>query len=61
MITFASLGGMLLPLLVGAFSDAAGLGLGMMAAPLFGIIQLILAAILLGRQGKRDISAKAGM
>lgn len=50
LITAASLGGMLLPFLVGVLSDAVGLGLGMLGAPLFGIIQLALAGSLERRQ-----------
>ncbi len=60
MITIASLGGMLLPLLVGALSDAVGLGIGMLAAPFFGIIQLTLAATLQRQQSSTDTSTKVG-
>ena len=60
MITIASLGGMLLPLLVGALSDAVGLGVGMLAAPFFGVIQLTLAATLRRRQASSDPSAQVG-
>ncbi len=60
MITIASLGGMLLPLLVGALSDAVGLGIGMLAAPFFGIIQLTLAATLQRQQSSTDTSTRVG-
>ena len=60
MITAAALGGMLLPFLVGALSDVVGLRLGMLAAPFFGIAQLVLAASLQRRQAKREVSAEMG-
>ncbi|NLK07174.1 MAG: MFS transporter [Firmicutes bacterium] len=55
LITMASLGGMLLPSLVGVLSDAAGLGVGMLAAPFFGILQLVFAFLL----SKREESERA--
>ena len=60
LITAASLGGMVLPFLVGALSDAVGLGLGMLGAPFFGIVQLILAAGLQRRQVRTETSAHIG-
>ena len=61
MITAASLGGMILPFLVGALSDVVGLRLGMLAAPFFGIAQLVLAASLQRRQAKGEVSARIGV
>ncbi|NLA58343.1 MAG: MFS transporter [Firmicutes bacterium] len=49
-ITAASLGGMLMPFLVGAFSDVVGLRYGMLAAPVLGVIQVALAAFLHRRE-----------
>ena len=54
LITGASLGGMLLPFLVGAVSDVVGLRFGMLAAPFFGIIQVALAVSLHRRQVKAE-------
>lgn len=61
MITAASLGGMVLPLLVGALSDAVGLGLGMLGAPFFGIVQLACAARLRRRQARVETQAQIGL
>ena len=61
MITAAALGGMLLPFLVGALSDVVGLRLGMLAAPFFGIAQLVLAASLQWRQAKSEVSTQIGV
>ena len=59
-ITAASLGSMLLPFLVGAFSDVVGLRYGMLAAPFFGIIQLALAVSLHRRELRSEALVKTG-
>ena len=53
-ITAASLGGMLLPFLVGVFSDVVGLRVGMLAAPFLGVIQVTLAVLLHRRELKAE-------
>ncbi|HHV93721.1 MAG TPA: MFS transporter [Firmicutes bacterium] len=52
LITAASLGGMLVPFVVGAFSDLVGLRFGMLAAPLMGAVQVTLAVFLNRRKPK---------